>query len=141
MRNEDPVRGLVHYFRPKLQRLVALVLALLLVVAVGTTSPARGEEIAFELRVEAGRLPDNMRLIRVKQGDIVTLHCTSDRPLLLHLHGYDLEWEVQTGAVATESFNARLTGRFPIHAHRTGPQAADRTHDEAPLANIEVYPR
>ena len=118
----------------------ALAVTLLVLTAAVVIAPASGEQLAFDLRLEAGSLPYNMRLIRVRQGDVVTLRCTSDSQLLLHLHGYDLEWHVQPGATATETFTARLTGRFPIHAHRAGPQA-DRPQDEAPLAYVEVYPR
>jgi len=42
-----------------------------------------------------GRVPDNMRLIRVKQNDVVKLEWRTDKPLTVHLHGYDIEQELQ----------------------------------------------
>ena len=59
---------------------------------------------------------------------------TSDRPLVLHLHGYDIERRVAASAVTEFAFTAAATGRFPIEIH-------DDAHHEPPLAIIEVYPR
>jgi hypothetical protein len=100
---------------------------------------ARAEELTFDLVLERGRAPPNMRLIRVKQGDVVKLRWRTDRPILLHLHGYDIERKIEPGAVAELTFTARATGRFPIHAH-TPKQGGGHTH-EAPLVQVEVLPR
>ena len=116
-------------------------LALLAIVSTSIALGARAAEFTFDLRVEDGRVPESMRLIRVKQGDVVTLRWTVDRPLLLHLHGYDIEWRVQPGTVGKVSFTARLTGRFPVHAHDTVTRANDRTHEDSPLVYVEIYPR
>lgn len=102
---------------------------------------AQAAEVAFDLRVQRGRVPENMRLVRVAQDDIVTLRWSADRPLLLHLHGYDLEWRVQPGTVARVTFTARLTGRFPIHAHGATVREGDGAHEDSPLVYVEVYPR
>src|SRR6476646_912111 len=110
-------------------------------IAIGTA--ARGihaADVAFDLRVQNGRVPASMRLVRVKEGDIVTLRWFADRPLLLHLHGYDIEWRLQAGVVGKVTFTARMTGRFPIHAHDTGNRT-DVAHDDASLVYVEVYPR
>jgi FtsP/CotA-like multicopper oxidase with cupredoxin domain len=56
-------------------------------------------------------------VIRVQQGDAVTLRWTSDQALTLHVHGYDVERGVVPGATATMGFTARATGRFPIEVH------------------------
>jgi translation initiation factor IF-1 len=114
-------------------------LAALAVLAVSiVTSRAHATTLAFDVRVQNGRVPGNMRLVRVKEGDVVTLRVTSDRPLDLHLHGYDIEWHVQPGVTSTQTFAARLTGRFPVHAHGG---TATGAHDDAPLLYVEVYPR
>jgi translation initiation factor IF-1 len=100
---------------------------------------AQAEALTFDLNVERGRVPQNMRLIRVKQGDTVTLRWRTDRPVLLHLHGYDIEKRIEPGAVAELAFTARATGRFPIHVHAP-KQGGGHTH-EAPVVQIEVLPR
>ncbi len=63
---------------------------------------------------------------------------TTDRPLTLHLHGYDIEKRVAPGTVTEMTFTADATGRFPVHVHAQG---AGPAHEEALLVNVEVYPR
>ncbi len=102
-----------------------------------TAGPA---EHVFELRIEEGAVADEMELIRVAQGDLVTLRWRADETLVLHLHGYDIEKEVRPGVVTEFVFTAYATGRFPVAVHgREGLDAA--AHDEAPLVTLEVYPR
>jgi hypothetical protein len=111
-----------------------------LALLLGVAAPAAGaDELTFDLRLERGRLPADMRLIRLKQGDAVRLRWATDRMITLHLHGYDIERRVEPGKVAEMAFVARITGRFPveIHASREG---GGHTH-EAPVLQIEVYPR
>ena len=115
---------------------LALLLALASVLA-GTG--AKADEVTFELRIENGRVPANTRLIRVKQGDVVKLRWNSNRPMILHLHGYDIEQHVEPGKVAEMTFIARATGRFSVEVH-TARQGGGQTH-EAPIVQIEVYPR
>jgi len=114
------------------------VLALLLITAWSAGVPAA--ELTFDIKIEHGRVPDTMRLIRVNEGDVVKLRWTSDQPLILHLHGYDIEKRVTAGA-AELAFTAYATGRFPIHVHAQGAGAGGHAHEGAPLATIEVYPR
>jgi hypothetical protein len=95
-------------------------------------------ELVFDIKVEQGRVSEAMRLIRVKQGDVVNLRWTTDRPMLLHLHGYDIEKRIAPGAPAELAFTAYATGRFPIHIHAPGGR---QPHDDAPLVTIEVYPQ
>ena len=72
------------------------------------------EELTFDLKIEQGRVPPAMRIIRVKQGDVVKLRWTSDRLVALHLHGYDIERVVQPGAIAEMSFmRERYRGASP----------------------------
>ena len=99
---------------------------------------ANAAEVAFDVRVDKGRVPQSVRLIRVKQGDVVKLRWHVDRSMVLHLHGYDIEKRVQPDAVVEMNFTARATGRFPLHAHASGASKAD---DEAALLYVEVYPR
>jgi hypothetical protein len=77
---------------------------------------------------------------RGKQGDAVKLRWTADRPMVLHLHGYDIETKVEPGAVAEMAFAARATGRFPIEEHKPDAKGG-HSHGEAPLVRIEVRPR
>jgi hypothetical protein len=114
-------------------------LASLLITAWSAGVPAA--ELTFDMKIERGRVPDTMRLIRVDEGDLVKLRWTSDQPLVLHLHGYDIEKRIAAGVVTELTFTAYATGRFPIHVHAQGPGAGGHAHEDAPLATIEVYPR
>jgi len=113
-------------------------LALSLIIA---GAPALTAELTFDIKIERGRVPDTMRLIRVNEGDVVKLRWTSDQPVVLHLHGYDIEKRLVAGAVTELAFTAYATGRFPIHVHAQGAGAGGQAHEDAPLAIIEVYPR
>jgi len=100
---------------------------------------AKADELTFNLRIERGQLPANMRLIRVKQGDVVKLRWNSDRSIALHLHGYDIERKIEPGVVAEMTFTARATGRFPVQEHQAR-SGSGHTHG-APIVQVEVLPR
>src|SRR5215470_14254140 len=77
----------------------------------------RAAELVFDLPISNGRLPENMRLIRVHKDDMVKLRWSADKPMRLHLHGYDIEKEVVPAAITEMSFTARATGRFTVEPH------------------------
>ena len=125
----------------KLPIAATLAVLVLLTLAVGASRlGAQGHEAAFNLRIEKGKVPQNMRLIRVKQGDAVKLRWTTDRRIILHLHGYDIEKKVEPGVVAEMAFEARATGRFSVEEHKPNAKGG-HSHGEAPLVRIEVRPR
>ena len=109
-------------------RRAALVATLLVAVVAGA------EPRTIELALKDGRLPDTQRLVRVQQGDEVTLTWTTDRPYTLHLHGYELEATLTPDKPATVRFTAGATGRFPMEIH--GPRGEERT-----VGYLEVHPR
>jgi len=115
---------------------------LLAMLAIGAASAvAQSQEVVFDLRIEKGKVvPPSMRLVRVKQGGAVKLRWTSDKPIVLHLHGYDIETRVEPGAVAEMAFAARAAGRFPVEEHKPNAKGG-HSHGEAPLVRIEVRPR
>ena len=90
------------------------------------TSP---EERSFDLEIrDNGMSPEE---VSVREGDRVTLNFTAERPVEIHVHGYDLEEEVEPDDATTLSFKADLTGRFPMEDHDT----------EAELGVLVVEPR
>jgi hypothetical protein len=98
-----------------------------------TSSAGRAAELTFTLPIENGRVPEALRTIRVQQKDVVTLKWSSDRPLTIHLHGYDIEKEVKPGAGAEMKFTARATGRFTVETHGGSGRGP-------PLVTVEIYP-
>ena len=119
-----------------LRRLRALVLALSLS---GALTGADAAEVTYALTIANGRVPDNMRLIRVKQDDVVKLEWSTDKPMTVHLHGYDIEQELKPGTVTQMTFTARATGRFTIEPHIGKTPSGGRAHGDV-LVTIEVYP-
>jgi plastocyanin len=73
---------------------------------------------AVEVEIRGGEM--DPAEITVGEGDRVTLRATSDRPVEMHLHGYDRELKVEPGGSATLSFEAEKTGRFEIEAEGSG---------------------
>src|SRR5215467_16328723 len=114
----------------------ALMLALLLGLA---PMPARAAEVTYALGITNGRVPDEMRLIRVKQHDVVKLEWTTDKPITVHLHGYDIEREVKPGAVTEMTLAARGSGRITVELDRGRTPAGAHAHGE-PLDSIKAYP-
>ena len=100
---------------------------------------ANAAEVTFDLRIENGRVPESMRLIRVRPNDIVKLQWTADRPLTIHLHGYDIEKEIAPGATTGMTFTARATGRFTVEPHLSRSPSGGHPHGDV-LVTIEVYP-
>lgn len=74
-------------------------------------------EQTYELAISGGTMSPEE--ISVSEGDRVNLRVTSDAPVEFHLHGYDLEEEVEPGEPAELSFDATTTGRFEIEDHDT----------------------
>jgi hypothetical protein len=97
--------------------------------------PASAEPRLFELSIRAGVLPESSRVVRVRQGDDVTILWTADTPLTIHLHGYDLQATMAPGAPVSMRLTARATGRFPLDVHARGSEK-DRT-----IGYLEVHPR
>jgi FtsP/CotA-like multicopper oxidase with cupredoxin domain len=118
--------------------LAALALALSLASMLDVTAVGAAE-VTFVLPIAKGRVPENMRLIRVKRGDVVTLKWSADKAMSLHLHGYDIEKEVAPGAVTEMTFAARATGRFTVEPHLAKQPTGGHAHGDV-LVTIEVYP-
>ncbi len=118
--------------------LAACVLALSLGSVLDVTAVGAAE-VTFVLPIANGRVPENMRLIRVKRNDVVTLKWSADKAMRLHLHGYDIEKEVAPGAVTEMTFTARATGRFTVEPHLAKQPGGGHAHGNV-LVTIEVYP-
>jgi cupredoxin-like protein len=92
--------------------------------------PAAGPQTrAFDVSIEDGEM--NPEEVSAKEGDRVTLRIRSNEQLEMHVHGYDVEREVEPGQAAEPSFEADLTGRFEIENHET----------EEELGELQVRPR
>jgi hypothetical protein len=91
----------------------------------------------FELRIAQRRVPPPQRVLRATEGERVELRWSADEPLVLHLHGYDIETRVAPGKPAVTAFAAHLTGRFPVAIHAEGGSK----HRHGALLHVEIHPR
>ena len=74
-------------------------------------------EKTFDLAIKQDTMtPDQ---ITVGEGDRVNFRITSDSPLEVHLHGYDLSKEIEPDEPAELSFDATITGRFEMEDEQT----------------------
>ena len=80
---------------------------------------AAPHRLAVTLR--GGTLVGQDNTLKVGQGETVELAITSDRPMMLHLHGYELMTEVGPNRPGKIVFVAKIAGRFPVHQHTDGP--------------------
>ena len=91
----------------------------------------------FNLALKAGELPKDNRIVKVKQGESVELRWTSDQPVRLHLHGYDIEVAVKPGEPAVTALSARMAGRFSVEKLQDKPGGH---HHGGRVLYLEVHP-
>jgi len=92
---------------------------------------------SFEIQIAERRVEPAQRVLRATEGERVELRWSADEPLVLHLHGYDIETRVAPGKPAVTAFAARLTGRFPVAIHGEGGSK----HHHRALLHVEIHPR
>lgn len=115
-------------------------------VRAGESPRARNEaplsELAFDITVADGVVARTQRVLKVPHQAEVSISWSVDRPLVIHLEGYDILVEARPGQPETMRFKAFATGRFPVHAHEVGRgDAKKHAHGHGPLLRLEVHPR
>jgi heme/copper-type cytochrome/quinol oxidase subunit 2 len=85
----------------------------------------------FDIVVQRGKRVKGPAVLKVSQGDEVTLHITADTADEFHLHGYNLIVQLLPNSTATMHVVAKLTGRFTYELHKS----------DLELGALEVYPR
>jgi hypothetical protein len=112
----------------------------LMLISMLTPARVQAADVAFDIRIEKGQVAQKMRQIRLTQGDNVRLRWSSDRPIVVHLHGYDIETHVTPGAIAEMAFTAHAAGRFAVEEHKPDARGG-HSHGASSLVRIEVRPR
>jgi hypothetical protein len=98
------------------------------------------ESRRFDLALKGGELPREQRTLRVKQNESVELRWSSDKPIVLHLHGYDIELAVKPDEPAAMAFVAKIAGRFALSSV-TDPGKSRAAHTHGPrVLYLEVHP-
>jgi hypothetical protein len=85
----------------------------------------------YELVVQNKKLTSGPALIKVYEGESVTIKITSDEQEEFHIHGYDNSVELEPDIQATLNFSANLSGRFPYELELSKTE----------LGAIEVQPK
>jgi len=107
------------------------------------------DEHILRITLSGGIPTTSERTYRFRKGDRITIHWTSEIPVELHLHGYDIKTEVVPGVTATTRFVAKTPGRFPIeehggdgdgHGHRKSERRLSLGQTKAAILYIEIYP-
>jgi hypothetical protein len=116
------------------KRLAVLAVVIVAFLAVGGFLISRsigggGRRLSIDLTVSGSTMTPAHP--SAKQGDMVTMTVTADKAEEIHLHGYDLPFDVPSaGGKVTHTFKADKTGDFPMEIEATG----------TPLGKFQVSP-
>ncbi len=122
--------------------ITSLLLAVVMsALALGACSSDEPEDVLFDLSIEHGALTLDPPVMKVSQGDTVTLNVGSDEHGSVHLHGYDEEFEVGPDEETTVVFEANATGSFKLtlHAGEHDPEEHGAIFDSLWLAKGESF--
>jgi plastocyanin len=95
--------------------------------------PAPATSKSFTLVLANNALVSGPALMKVNQGDTVTLMLKSDREGHLMIHGYEQALLIGADGNGSLTFVADKSGLFTLHLHNG--------YDHIPIANLEVQPR
>lgn len=109
--------------------------ALLMLVA-NSSVIAVGATRTIDVNIEHRTVTVPGPVIRVTEGKQLLLRWHSDEAVELHLHGYDIELDVEPGTPADMNIDATASGRFPVTSHGFGGEH----HGHQTLLYLEVYP-
>lgn len=79
----------------------------------GSSAEAGATKISFENGAPVGGVKE----VEVTKDDPVRLQVTPDVPAEVHVHGYELEKEVEAGQTASFDFTASAEGVFEVELH------------------------
>jgi heme/copper-type cytochrome/quinol oxidase subunit 2 len=107
---------------------IAVVVVAVLAVAgvfIVRSLSAGGADVTIDLTVTGTAMsPPNPT---VNKGDRVTMSVTADKKEEIHLHVYDIKFDVEPGKKVTKSFTADKSGEFPIEIEDTSKELGSLT--------------
>jgi hypothetical protein len=109
-------------FEPSCRLMRGLASGAIIVIFVGMVTSAVAADAALRkvltLSIVNGAVVGVGDTVKVQQGDDLELRWSSDKPMELHLHGYDIEVKVSPQAPAVMSFKANIPRSLPSGATR-----------------------
>jgi heme/copper-type cytochrome/quinol oxidase subunit 2 len=131
------------------------IVAVAMVAFAAACGGSEPEDLIFNVTIEHDAWDVADDIIKVKQGDHVTVNVQSDVQGGFHLHGYDLYNEVAPDAPMSFDFVADATGNFEIQFHKftlasdapaadehvEGDEHEDGAETELSLGSLQVFPR
>jgi FtsP/CotA-like multicopper oxidase with cupredoxin domain len=82
-----------------------------------TEAPAPPAPVVGRIQIRGGTVAGGPAEIQAKKGDTVVIVVSADVPDEIHLHGYDIEKQVQPGQAVRFLLTANLEGEFEIESH------------------------
>ena len=98
-----------------------------------TTSPQK--PVVHKIDIKGGKPVGGAQDIKVTKGDKVTIVVSADAHDVIHLHGYNIEKDIEPGKPATFKFTANIEGIFEIESH-----TAEHAGKEPLIARLVVEP-
>ena len=78
--------------------------------------------VTVDVSIAGGQVEPPPGRVDVRQGQTVRITVTSDEADELHVHGYDIEFELAPGQPGTVDLVADQTGLFEVETHEQGLQ-------------------
>ena len=124
-----------------LRRSIAISILVAAMAGLAPTPRADDPVHAFDIAVVNGAVAPAQRILKVPHQADVRIAWSVDRPMTIHLEGYDISVLVSPGESKIMQFKAFATGRFPVHAH-AGDQGESKkhAHGRGALLRLEVHP-
>ena len=82
-----------------------------------TDTAAAPQPVVEQIEIKDGQPVGGLKKISVEKGEQVEIDLTSDAAGEAHLHGYDIEKELQPGKTAKFRFKADIEGVFELELH------------------------
>ena len=86
---------------------------------------------SFNLSIVDQKLVNQDSNLTVNQDDRVNIVINSDKNVLFHLHGYDIEKLVKAGEPTEIDFTAKASGSFPFTIHESESTEEHESHENA----------
>jgi hypothetical protein len=106
---------------------------------------SKPQDVGFDLEIKDHKLTLDPAVMRVNQGDAVTMRIGTDEHGTFHLHGYDIEVDLDPSETAIMELTANASGSFNITFHAgNGEGDGESSHEEEEekvIASLEVRPR